>query len=67
MVTFDEILAPVFDLLQRKERLSYRALKVRFGLDDEHLEALKGEIIDAKQLVVDEKGIGPVRTGNTPR
>jgi hypothetical protein len=39
-VTFDEILAQVLDLLQPEKRLSYRALKVRFGLDDEHLEAL---------------------------
>ena len=40
-MTFDEILAQVLDLLQREKRLSYRALKVRFGLDDEHLAALK--------------------------
>ena len=57
MVTFDAILAQVLDLLQREERLSYRALKGRFGLEDEHLEALKDEIIEARQLAVDEKGI----------
>jgi hypothetical protein len=57
MVTFDAILAQALDLLQREERLSHRALKVRFGLDDEHLEALKDEIIEARQLAVDEKGI----------
>jgi hypothetical protein len=57
MVTFDAILAQVLDLLQREKRLSYRALKVRFGLDDEHLEALKDEIIEARQLAVDEKGL----------
>lgn len=57
MVTFDAILAQVLDLLQREERLSDRALKVRFGLEDEHLEALKDEIIEARQLAVDEKGI----------
>ena len=56
-MTFDELLAQVLDLLQREKRLSYRALKVRFGLDDEHLEALKDEIIEARQLAVDEKGI----------
>jgi hypothetical protein len=65
MVTFDAILAQVLDLLQREERLSYRALKVRFGFDDEHLEALKDEIIEARQLAVDEKGIVLVETGNT--
>ena len=55
-MTFDEILAQVLDLLQRERRLSYRAIKVRFDLDDDHLEALKDEIIEAKQLAVDEKG-----------
>jgi len=64
-VTFDEILAQVLDLLQREKRLSYRALKVRFGLDDEHLEALKEEIFEAKQLAVDEKGRVLVWTGDT--
>jgi class 3 adenylate cyclase/tetratricopeptide (TPR) repeat protein len=55
-MTFDEILAQVLDLLQRERRLSYRAIKVRFALDDDHLEALKDEIIEAKQLAVDERG-----------
>ena len=63
-MTFDEILAQVLDLLQRERRLSYRAIKVRFGLDDDHLEALKDEIIDAKQLAVDEKGRVLVWTGD---
>jgi class 3 adenylate cyclase/tetratricopeptide (TPR) repeat protein len=62
-MTFDEILAQVLDLLQREQRLSYRALKVRFALDDDHLEALKDEIIAAKQLAVDEKGRVLVWTG----
>ena len=64
-MTFDEILAQVLDLLQREKRLSYRALKVRFALDDDHLEALKDEIIEAKQLAVDEKGRVLVWTGDT--
>jgi hypothetical protein len=55
-MTFDEPLAQVLALLQREKRLSYRALKVRFALDDEHLEALKDEIIEAKQLAVDDQG-----------
>ena len=64
-MTFDELLAQVFELLQREKRLSYRALKVRFGLDDEHLEALKDEIIEANQLAVDEKSGVLVWTGDT--
>jgi hypothetical protein len=63
-MTFDELLAQVLELLQREKRLSYRALKVRFGLDDEHLEALKDEIIEAKQLAVDDKGSVLVWTGD---
>ena len=63
-MTFDEILAQVLDLLQREKRLSYRALKVRFGLDDEHLAALKDEIIEAKQLAVDDRGVVLVWTGD---
>jgi hypothetical protein len=65
-MTFDEILAQVLELLQREKRLSYRALKVRFGLDDDHLEALKDEIIEAKQLAVDDSGKVLVWTGVPP-
>ena len=39
-MTFDEILAQVLELLQRQGRVSYRALKRRFDLDDEYLEDL---------------------------
>lgn len=53
---FDNLLTQVLDLLRREGRVSYRALKVRFQLDDNVLEALKDEIIDAKRLAVDEKG-----------
>src|SRR5262245_23008345 len=56
MSTFDEILAQVLELLQREGRISYRALKREFALDDEYLEDLKAEIIDAKHLAVDEDG-----------
>src|SRR6266851_3527194 len=55
-MTFDEILAQVLELLQREGRVSYRALKIRFTLDDEYLEGLKDELIAAKRLAVDEDG-----------
>ncbi|HEY7493872.1 MAG TPA: hypothetical protein VIH59_22550, partial [Candidatus Tectomicrobia bacterium] len=55
-MTFDEILTQVLDLLQRDGRVSYRALKRRFDLDEEYLEDLKAEIIQAKKLAVDEDG-----------
>jgi class 3 adenylate cyclase/tetratricopeptide (TPR) repeat protein len=62
-MTFDELLAQIRELLQREQRLSYRALKVRFHLDDDHLEALKDELIYAKRLAVDEDGRVLVWTG----
>src|SRR5256884_123553 len=63
-MTFDELLDQMLALLQREKRLSYRALKVRFGLDDEHLAALKDEIIEAKQLAIDDRGLVLVWTGD---
>src|SRR6266704_5705672 len=64
-MTFDEILAQVLALLQREGRVSYRALKRRFALDDDYLEDLKAEIIQAKRLAVDEEGAVLVWTGGT--
>jgi class 3 adenylate cyclase len=64
-MTFDELLSRVLDLLRREQRVSYRALKRRFDLDDEYLEDLKAEIIKAKQLAVDEDGEVLVWTGDT--
>jgi class 3 adenylate cyclase/tetratricopeptide (TPR) repeat protein len=62
-MTFDEILAQVLELLQREGRVSYRALKRRFDLDEDYLEDLKAEIIQAKKLAVDEDGAVLVWTG----
>jgi TOMM system kinase/cyclase fusion protein len=64
-MTFDEILAQVLDLLKRQGRVSYPALKIRFSLDDEYLQALKAEIIEAQQLGTDENGRVLVWAGNT--
>jgi hypothetical protein len=55
-VTFDDILAQVITLLKRQGRVSYPALKIRFSLNDECLEALKAEIIEAQQLATGENG-----------
>jgi class 3 adenylate cyclase len=55
-MTFDEVLAQVQELLQREQRVSYRGLKRRFALEDEYLEDLKEELIDAKRLATDEDG-----------
>ncbi|NOT53980.1 MAG: AAA family ATPase, partial [Deltaproteobacteria bacterium] len=56
MTTFDEILAHVVDLLRRQGRVSYGALKRRFDLDDEYLQDLKTELIEAQRLALDEGG-----------
>jgi hypothetical protein len=55
-MTFDDILAQVLDLLQRQGRVSYRALKRRFNLDDEYLEDVKAELIEAQQIAIDAQG-----------
>jgi predicted ATPase/class 3 adenylate cyclase len=65
-MTFDEVLAQTIELLQREGRLSYRALKRRFSIDDEYLDDLKAEIIRAKRLAIDEDGEVLVWTGAPP-
>jgi TOMM system kinase/cyclase fusion protein len=62
-MTFDEVLTQVLDLLQREGRVSYRALKRRFDLDDDYLEDVKAEIIQAKRLAMDEDGVVLVWVG----
>src|SRR5215510_15898724 len=62
-MTFKDVLAQVIDWLQQDKRITYRALKRQFDLDDEYLEDLKAELIQAKQLAVDEEGVVLVWTG----
>ena len=62
-MTFDELIAQKITLLERDKRVSYRALKRRFDLNDDDLEDLKEEIIYAKKLAVDEEGRVLVWTG----
>src|SRR5712692_8638019 len=56
MPTFDDLLEQIIGLLQRDGRVTYRALKRRFGLEDDYLADLCGEIVKAKQLAADEDG-----------
>ncbi len=51
---FDEILERTIELLKRQGRVSYGALKRRFEIDDEYLDDLKIELIEAQQLARDE-------------
>ena len=62
---FYEVLDQVLDLLQQRGRVSYRALRVQFHLDDDYLAALKDELIDAQRLASDEEGKVLVWMGDT--
>src|SRR3989454_10456434 len=55
-MTFYEMLEQVIALLQRHGRLSYRALKVQFELDDDRLDLLKEELIDIQHVARDQDG-----------
>jgi hypothetical protein len=50
-------------MLQRRGRLTYRALKRQFDLDDAYLDDLKHEIIEGQRLAVDEHGTVLIWTG----
>src|SRR3989475_920405 len=62
-MTFEEVLDQASAMLQRRGRLTYRTLKLQFHLDDEHLEALKDELIYGQRLAVDEDDRVLVWTG----
>jgi hypothetical protein len=51
---YDELVAKVIELLQREKRVPYRVLKRRFDVDDEYIEDLKIDLIEAKRLAGDE-------------
>src|SRR6266446_266602 len=51
---YDALVAKVIELLQREKRVPYRALKRRFDLDDDYIEDLKIDLIEAKRLAIDE-------------
>jgi predicted ATPase/class 3 adenylate cyclase len=53
---FYSLLDQVTELLRRRGRVTYRALRLQFKLDDEHLEVLKDELIKAQRVAVDENG-----------
>jgi class 3 adenylate cyclase/tetratricopeptide (TPR) repeat protein len=47
---YDELVAKVIELLKREKRIPYRSLKRRFELDDDYIEDLKIDLIEAKRL-----------------
>ena len=62
---FDTVLENVLVLLQRQGRVTYRALKRRFELDDEYLEDLKEELLYTHPEVIDDAGRGLIWNGET--
>ncbi len=63
---FYEVLDQIIDLLRSRGRVTYRAIKRQFDLDDEFLEDLKIELIKGQQLAVDEDSEVLVWTGEAP-
>src|SRR5437667_534987 len=53
---FEEILDQAIAMLQRRGRVTYRALKRQFNLDDAFLEDLTVELIKGQRLARDEDG-----------
>src|SRR2546426_4171806 len=63
-VTFQEVLGQVITWLEHDKRLSYRALQRQFDLDEAYLDDLKFELLEVKQLAVDQDGKMLVWTGD---
>jgi class 3 adenylate cyclase/tetratricopeptide (TPR) repeat protein len=62
-MTFEEVLNQAMALLQRQGRVSYRALKRQFDLDEAYVEDLKLELIEVHQVAVDQDSTMLVWTG----
>jgi hypothetical protein len=65
---FYSVLGAVEDLLRSRGRVSYRALRLHFSVDDEQLDALKAELLYAHSGAVTDDGQVLVWMGaSTPR
>ncbi len=63
---FYGLLDQIVEVLRTRGRVSYRALKYQFDLDDELLETLREELVYAYRGAVREDGVGLVWGGATP-
>ncbi len=61
---FYEVLEQVLVLLQRHRRVSHRALKLQFQLDDDYFEALREELTEVLQIATDQDSKMLVWTGD---
>jgi predicted ATPase len=62
-MTFEEILDQALDMLRRRGRVTYGALKRQFGVDDAYLADLKDAMLYADAHVIDDAGRGLRWTG----
>jgi len=62
---FYDVVAQVLNLLQRQGRVSYRALKRQFSIDDDYIEDLKEELLYAHESAVQADDRGFTWTGET--
>jgi hypothetical protein len=60
---FYTVLDQVLALLRQRGRVSYRALKRQFDLDDAYLDDLKAELIEVQQCAREQEGTMLVWTG----
>src|SRR5215468_8296583 len=63
LMDFYAVLDQVLALLRQRGRVSYRALKRQFDLDEAYLDDLKMEIIEVQQCARDQEGTMLVWTG----
>ncbi len=64
-MTFDKLLDQTIALLQHRERISYRALKRQFELDDDCLEDLVFELVQVLEVAADKDDLMLVWRGPT--
>jgi hypothetical protein len=62
-MTFEEILDQALAMLQRRGRVTYRALKLQLRLDEDNREALIDELLYAYPQVADDAGRGLLWSG----
>ena len=70
-LSFDELLERAIEMLQRRQRLTHRAMKRQFHLDDDWLEDLKVELIEGQRVATEEGAVliwtgSESATGNLP-
>ena len=63
-MSFDDIMEQALDMLRRRGRVSYRALKRQFDLDDDYLTDLKDEILYTQPDAVEDVDRGLIWNGN---